>query len=88
MAGFLQGQNWLNGVPEVHRAARNCCCGTSCAAVAGGMVYVAAWIQLVNIMLTIVVDTRAREARMHGEGRRLGSRHDAASPPIAGAQAR
>ena len=33
-------------------------------AVAGGMIYAAAWLQIVNIGLTVFVDTRARQKRV------------------------
>ena len=63
IAGFLQGQNWLNGVPEVI-VLPQLLLWNIMRAVAGGLIYVAGWLQLVNVMLTVFVDTRAREARI------------------------
>jgi cytochrome c oxidase cbb3-type subunit I len=63
VAGFLQGQNWINGVPEVI-VLPQLLLWNIMRAVSGGLVYTAAWIQLVNVLLTVFVDTRAREARI------------------------
>ena len=47
IAGFLQGQNWLNGVPEV-LVLPQLHIWNIMRAVAGGMIYFAGWLQLVN----------------------------------------
>jgi len=63
IGGFLQGQNWLNGIPEV-LVLPQLRPWNIMRAVAGGMIYASAWLQLVNVLLTVVTDTRAREARI------------------------
>lgn len=63
IAGFLQGQSWLNGVPEV-LVLPSLHIWNILRGIAGGMIYASAWLQLTNIILTVVVDTRAREARI------------------------
>jgi cbb3-type cytochrome c oxidase subunit I len=55
-AGFIQGQNWLNGVNEV-LVLPQLRFWNMLRAVAGGMIYAAAWIQGINIALTYLKDT-------------------------------
>jgi cbb3-type cytochrome c oxidase subunit I len=61
VSGFLQGQNWLNGVAEV-LVLPQLHIWNIMRAIAGGMIYFAGWLQLVNVVLTVVTDTRARQA--------------------------
>jgi cbb3-type cytochrome oxidase subunit 1 len=60
IGGFLQGQAWLEGVPEINVLAIikpwNVVRG-----VAGVMIYSSAWIQGYNILRTIVSDTSAAQ---------------------------
>ena len=63
IAGFIQGQGWLNGQPEVILLP-SLHVWNIMRAVAGGMIYASAWLQIVNVGLTIFVDTRARQARV------------------------
>ncbi|MDQ6766017.1 MAG: cbb3-type cytochrome c oxidase subunit I [Verrucomicrobiota bacterium] len=61
-AGFLQGQNWLNGIPEInvlpeirpHYIAR---------AVGGSMILTSGIVQIINIWLTVRTDTSTRARR-------------------------
>jgi cytochrome c oxidase cbb3-type subunit I len=63
IAGFIQGQGWMNGQPEVVLLP-SLHVWNIMRAVAGGMIYASAWLQIVNIGLTVFVDTRARQKRV------------------------
>ena len=56
IAGFVQGQNWLDGVSEV-QVLPQLKLWNIVRAVAGGMIYAAAWLQIINVVLTYAVDT-------------------------------
>lgn len=62
IAAFIQGQNWLNGVNEV-LVLPMLRLWNIVRAIAGGMIYAAAWIQLYIILMTIFTDTRAIVAK-------------------------
>lgn len=63
ISAFVQGQGWLAGQPEVN-ILNQLHLWNIMRAVSGGMIYTAAWVQLINIALTLFRDTRAREARL------------------------
>ena len=63
IGAFVQGQNWLNGVPEIN-VLPQLRIWNIMRAVAGGMIYASAWLQLVNVGLTYFVDTRARSHKV------------------------
>ena len=62
----MQGQGWLAGQPEVNvlPALR---LWNIVRAVAGGMIYAAAWIQIYNLVRTYVSDTSAKRRRRAAE---------------------
>jgi len=66
IAAFVQGQGWLAGEPEVNvlPALR---LWNIVRALAGGMIYAAAWIQIYNLVRTYVSDTSAIRRRHAAE---------------------
>ncbi len=71
LAAFVQGQGWLSGQPEIN-ILPSLKLWNIMRAVAGGMIYTAAWLQFVNIGLTYLVDTRARNAAKGRENALMG----------------
>jgi cytochrome c oxidase cbb3-type subunit I len=82
VGGFLQGQGWLSGIPEVN-ILPSLYAWNIMRAVAGAMIYTSAWLQIVNVGLTIWVDTRARQQRVAERDARtaLGTSTPAVQPP-------
>lgn len=62
IAGFLQGQSWQNGTPEVNVLPQLRIWNIT-RMIAGGMIYTSAWIQAYNVLRVLVTDTSRKATR-------------------------